>query len=111
MNVPAGKLDKRVSIKAQSATRNTLNQLVNTWATITNGDVWASITPVRASERMSAAALQMELTHRVTIRYRADILPTMRVYYGSRQLAITGIRNPDERGEYLELTCIEGNDV
>lgn len=111
MNVSAGKLDKRISIRAQSTARDSLNQLVGTWTEITNGAVWAAVQPIRNSEAMQAMANQMETTHRVTIRYRTDVTAAHRVYYGTRQFAIEGIRNPDERGEYLELTCVEGKNV
>lgn len=111
MPLQAGKLDKRVSIRAQSTTRDSLNQLVTTWTEIANGGVWASVAPLKSSEAMQAMANQVEVTHRVTIRYRADVTAAMRVYFGSRQLAIVGLRNPDERGEYMELTCVEGKNV
>ncbi|MCA3000303.1 MAG: phage head closure protein [Rhodocyclaceae bacterium] len=111
MNVPAGRLDKRISIRSQSASRDALNQKILTWTEIANGAVWAHVAPVRASESFAALANQQKLSHRVTIRYRSDVTPDMRLFYGARQLAITGIRNPDERGEYLEITCIEGNHV
>jgi SPP1 family predicted phage head-tail adaptor len=111
MNVFAGKLDKRVRLMKQSETRNSLNQKINAWAEIANGTVWAAIEPLRSSERIQSSALQTEITHRVTIRYRADVRAEMRVYYGVRQFAVIGLRSPDERGEYLELTCLEGNNA
>lgn len=111
MPIAAGRLDKIVSIKARTGTRNTLNQKLLTWSTIANGDVWASIEPVRSSERNNSIAAQTEISHRVTIRYRSDVTGDMRIWYGTRQFAIRGIRNPLERGEYLEITCVEANDV
>ncbi len=107
----AGKLDKRVSIKSQSTSRDALNQKVSTWNTITNGDVWAAVEPLSNRESQEAAANQMIVSHRVTIRFRADLTPDMRIFYGTRQLAITGIRNPKERGEFLEILCQEGRNV
>jgi SPP1 family predicted phage head-tail adaptor len=107
----AGKLDKRVSIKSQSTTRDALNQKSSTWNTLTNGDVWAAVEPLRNSETQQAMSNQMEITHRVTIRYRADVTADMRITFGARVLAIVGIRNPKERGEYLELLCLEGKHV
>lgn len=107
----AGKLDKRVSIKSQSTSRDSLNQKISTWNTITDGDIWAAVEPLSNRESQEAAANQMTVSHRVTIRYRADVTPAMRIYFGTRQLAITGIRNPKERGEYLEILCEEGRNV
>jgi SPP1 family predicted phage head-tail adaptor len=107
----AGKLDKRVSIQQQSTTRDELNQKVDTWSTLTNGAVWASVQPLRASEAISYEASQMIRTHRVTIRYRADVTADMRLLFGVRVFKIVSIRNPDERGEFLELMCEEGKDV
>lgn len=107
----AGKLDKRVSIRAQSTTRDALNQKVATWTQITNGEVWAHIAPLSNREGMEARSNQTEISHRVTIQYRADINAAMRLFYGTRELAIVGIRDPNERHEYLEITCIEGKHV
>lgn len=106
------RLDKLIAIKSQSATRDALNQKGSTWSTITNGGtVAASIVPVRSSERQASAANQAEISHRVTIRYRSDVTADMRIYYGTRQLAINGIRDINERHEWLEITCLEGKHV
>lgn len=107
----AGKLNKRVAIKAQSSTRDSLNQKVLTWATITNGDTWAAIEPLSNREAQEGLSNQMSISHRVKLRYRADVLPEMRIFYGSRSFAIVGIRNPKERGEFLELLCLEAKNV
>ena len=110
--LPAGKLNKVVAIKAQSTTRDEVNQKVLTWTTITDGGaVWASIEPLSNRESQEALANQMTVSHRVRIRYRADVTAAMRIFYGTRELAIVGIRNPKERGEYLELLCLEGKNV
>ena len=53
----------------------------------------------------------MSISHRVKLRYRADVLPEMRIFYGSRSFAIVGIRNPKERGEFLEILCLEAKNV
>lgn len=107
----AGKLNSRVAIKAQSTTRDELNQKVLTWNTIANGDTWAAINPLSTRESQAALANQMEISHRVTIRFRSDVTADMRIFYGTRELAIVGIRNPKEYGEFLELLCVEAKNV
>ena len=110
--LPAGKLNKVVAIKAQSTTRDEVNQKVLTWTTITNGGaVWASVEPLSNRESQEALANQMTVSHRVRIRYRDDVDATMRIFYGTRELAIVGIRNPKERGEFLEILCLEAKNV
>lgn len=111
MMISAGKLDKRVSLQVQSSTRDELNQKVDTWVTLNNGVVWASVQPLRASEAISYEAKQMLVTHRVTIRFRPDVTADMRVLFNSRPMQIVSIRNPDERGEMIELLCEEAKDV
>lgn len=108
----AGKLKHVVAIKAQSTTRDDVNQKVLTWTTITNGSPeYAAIEPLSTRESQAALANQMEISHRVTLRYRADVTADMRIVFGSREFAIVGIRNPKERGEFLELLCLEGKNV
>ena len=45
--------------------------------------------------------------HRITIRYRTDITPKMRVVWGSRIMNIREVINPDEHKKYFQLTVDE----
>ena len=72
--------------------------------------VWVSVTPISGKERLAAAAVASELTHRVRMRYRSDVTSRMRlvlVNRGNRVLKIVSVVNEGERDRYLELLCRE----
>ena len=48
-----------------------------------------------------------DATHRVKIRYLADVTPKKRFLFGTRELYIESVQNIDERNRELVLTCVE----
>ena len=74
-------------------------------------DVWCSIVPVSAAEKLAAAAVNEERSHTVSMRYRDGIDATCRVNYTrggvTRQFRITGVVNLAERNRELQLSCVE----
>lgn len=83
-----------------------------TWTNYYNG--YADIAPASATERLFAFQKSMQVTHKITMRYRRDKTPTieMRINYtvGSttRYFQIKGVINVDERNRYITMTCVEG---
>jgi SPP1 family predicted phage head-tail adaptor len=69
---------------------------------------FAQISPISGREQLKGDQIESPLTHRVTIRYRAGLLPKMRVVYGARLFNIRAIKNLEERNVWLELMCEEG---
>ncbi|TWH35939.1 MULTISPECIES: phage head closure protein [unclassified Aminobacter] len=62
---------------------------------------FARIEPVAATSRFGGDQTLETVTHRVTIRFRADIASSMRLKHGSRILEILTVHDPDETGRYL----------
>jgi len=103
--IPAGRRDKRVTIQTPSVVSDDLGQAINTWGTLAT--VWAAVKPLTGDQRLAAQQVDATASHTVTILYRADVTPKMRVLYGSRILEIQAVMDPDERHEQLELACAE----
>lgn len=101
----AGKLRHRVTIQQPTVARNGFNEAVTTWSNVVT--VWASVEPLSGREFFAAEHVQSEITHRVRLRYRSGIVPTMRVVFGSRHLVIESVINYAERGTDLQLMCRE----
>lgn len=64
-------------------------------------------------EQFAAQAVQSEISHRITVRYRPELAnPTsvaaMRVVYGTRVFNIIGALNIDERHAIVEISATEG---
>ena len=74
----AGALRHRVTLKTKSVSRDTFGEEDVTWTT--TATVWGSVEPLRGREYMEAKQGQADVSHRVIVRYRASVVPTMRLY-------------------------------
>lgn len=99
----AGKLRHRITIQEPITARNGFNEAITTWVTVAT--VWASVEPISGREFFAAEHVQSEITHRIRVRYRAGIAPTMRVVFNGRYLMIESVINYGERGTDLQLMC------
>ncbi len=79
-------------------------------STVWNDDatLWASIEPLKGTERLTAQQLESPVTHRVRLRHRDGVTTAMRLKFGTRILNIRAVINPGERDRLLELLCEEG---
>lgn len=100
-----GKLRHRITIQELIKVDDGYGGTVETWQNIAT--VWAAIAPLRGSERYTAQQVQSELTHKVTIRYRAGIKTQMRIVYKDKIFEIEAIIDVEERRQWLELLCSE----
>ena len=62
---------------------------------------FALIEPVTARSRFGGDQTLETLSHRVTIRYRADVTSGLRLKHGRRILKILTVHDPDETARYL----------
>lgn len=105
----AGRYRHRVTIKDRVVVRDSYGEEDVTWADVAT--VWADVQPIRGREYLEMDQAQADVTHRVYLRYRTGVEPTMRVYLGSRALQIESVIRPGERRIGLELICKELVDV
>jgi SPP1 family predicted phage head-tail adaptor len=70
-----------------------------TWTELAT--LFAKLEPVAVRERFGADQTLEEVTHRVTLRHRPDVVSGMRFAHGERRLAILTVHDPDETGRYL----------
>lgn len=102
-----GNLRERVTIRAKTRTVDGVGRDTESWSTQVAANVPASVDPLMGQELMTAKQLQSEVTHKVRMRYRTGILPTMRIEYRSRNLQILEVLNVGERRRMIELRCKE----
>ncbi len=105
----AGALRHRISIQEEILVDDGEGGFVRTWATITNGTVWASVQPLSGAEAYRAQQVQGNLTHSTVIRYLAGVTPKHRVLFGTRLLNIKSVINQFEKNVMLTLLCEETN--
>jgi len=101
----AGWLRHRIVIQELVGTKNSYGEVVQSWQDVAT--VWASIEPLRGREYVEAAAAQVNVDHRIRIRYRSGISPKMRVKYGERTFQINSVVDPREEHKEMELMCEE----
>jgi len=75
-----------------------------TWETVT--ELWAHVRPVTGDERLRHDQLAGRLTHRVLIRYRAGVVPAMRLRQGARIYEVVAVL-AEQRRAYLVCLCEE----
>ncbi|MHB2265908.1 phage head closure protein [Aliihoeflea sp. PC F10.4] len=63
--------------------------------------LFAHVEPKRANMRFGADQHQIDVTHRITLRYRQDIFRRMRFRNRERVFEIRSLVDPDETQRYL----------
>lgn len=71
------------------------------------GSVWGSIRPRLGREVLAAGKYAGRVTHDITLRYRADLLPNMRLRLGGRIFEIHAVLEHDEEKRWLICHCEE----
>ncbi len=105
----SGRLKHRVTLQSPAGSRDALGERTTTWSDIAY--VYAAIEPLRASELIASSQYQMNVTHKIIIRYDSalsELDNSWRILFGTRIFVIEGITNFGERNIMLELLCSEG---
>ena len=84
--------------------RNSLGESILSWATFE--EVWANVQGVSAREFLLAGQQQVEVSHRVKMRYLTGLSPQMRLSWRGRTLEIISILEHENRSVH-ELICQE----
>tara|TARA_R110000744_G_scaffold106775_1_gene203156 strand:+ start:3311 stop:3649 length:339 start_codon:yes stop_codon:yes gene_type:complete len=105
-DIYAGKLRSAIAIERLTLGTDAIGGNSQSWAT--NKSLKAFIKPMSGGEYLHSQRLEARLSHRIYIRYTADILNTDRVVYNGRNFQIRAIINIEERNKWIELHCEEG---
>ncbi len=103
--VRAGILRHRVTIQRATSTKDALGGDVLTWATLAT--VWAEVRPLSGREAIEAGRISSTANVWITIRYRDDVTPLMRVSWRGRVFEINQIENQGTADVALVLWCTE----
>ncbi|MEZ5872408.1 MAG: phage head closure protein [Nitratireductor sp.] len=103
--IDPGSLKSRVDLLEQQMVADGLGGYEPQWNVV--AQFHARIEPVAAFSQVLARTLETGVTHKVTLRHRVGIEPSMRLGLGTRRLEIVTMRDPDETSRYLELACRE----
>ena len=99
-----GLLRERVTIQRATESRNALGETVLNWTTF--AERWAQVEGVSARESLTAGQSQIEVSHRVRLRYVDGMTQNMRIMWRGRKLEITSLLEHNNRSEH-EALCQE----
>lgn len=97
--IDPGALRTELMLQQCTTTQDDSGGLVETWSDV--AALMARIEPVAAVSRFGADQTLETKTHRITLRFRADVASGMRFVRGPRSFMIVTVHDPDERGRYL----------
>lgn len=102
-----GSLRHQVTIQGVTRTDDAGGGYTEVPVTIAAG-VWAAVEPLEGTERIRAMQTEASATHRVRIRYRADVTAAQRVIHEGRALELVSPPiDREERHVELVLLCRE----
>jgi SPP1 family predicted phage head-tail adaptor len=99
-------LNQKIRIEQKSVTRNAIGEEVVSWTLLC--EPWAAADPIRGREFFAAGGMQSESMTRFVIRYRSDIIETMRVVWRSEHYNINSVIDPKGSRRTLELMTTKG---
>jgi SPP1 family predicted phage head-tail adaptor len=102
-----GELNRRLTLEAPVESDDGAGGVTRSFSAVAT--LWASVKPVAAGEGVEAAARGATVTHRIGIRYSADITLRHRLRDGARVFRIIAMR---ERGNkrFLDIDAQERAD-
>lgn len=102
----AGMLRHRVEIQRRAEALDEYGQDTEAWLPVAT--VWAAVESLRGRELETTATRLAEASHKIRIRYRTGVHPTMRVVgQDGRVFDIQAVLDPDDRRRELHLLARE----
>lgn len=102
-----GKLRHKITIEQKTKVSDGAGGWTETWVAFAS-NVSAAIDPVSGKEFFEAQQTQSSVSHKIRIRYKPGVLPSMRVNFKGRIFAITSPPiNWEERNRDMMIMCSE----
>jgi len=102
----SGTLRHRVRLEVPVQVKQANGSVVTTWNLYR--EVWANLETLKGFERQVATTSWPASDVKISMRYVAGLLPTMRVVYNGRSYSILGIADDEERHRDVTLTTQTG---
>lgn len=102
----AGSYPHRIDIQVPTKSQDDYGTNTITWSTL-HSNIAAKVTPSIGRQYFEAKAIQSEITHKISMRYIANISPKFRIKFGNRYFNIISRINVEERNLELVFYCSE----
>jgi SPP1 family predicted phage head-tail adaptor len=103
-----GELRQRMRLEVAVRTPDGAGGADETWSLV--AELWASLKPLSGQEGLEADRVAGHVTHDVVVRYRAGMVPAMRLVLGTRVFDIRAVLDVDERRRFLRC-LVEERDI
>jgi SPP1 family predicted phage head-tail adaptor len=94
-----------VTFQEKTVIRNDFNEEVITWTDVCT--VWGSVEDLSGREFLESRREGAEVTTRIRIRHRSDIVEEMRAVHGSRTFDVEAVLEPTGRSRELVVMARE----
>ncbi len=101
----SGELKHRIKYQTKTNTEDSSGSFTESWTDAAT--VWAKIRPISGREYTALQQTQSEMSHEVTIRWRAGVDTAGRFLFGTRVFDIEAVSNLDEGNVWLVCRCVE----
>jgi SPP1 family predicted phage head-tail adaptor len=101
-------LRHKINIEREQDTPDGLGGSAITWSNITASPLRAKITPLNGNESLKAMRLEAKVSHKITIRFRDDLLSSDRINYKGKLMQIRSIIDLEELHKWIEIMADEG---
>jgi SPP1 family predicted phage head-tail adaptor len=98
-------LTHRATLLARTLTPDGGGGFAESWDAF--AETWIALTPLSASDSVTADRLQSRIRHRIALRRRADIAAGQRILSEGRIFRVHAIRDGGPRDAFIELDCEE----
>ena len=105
-DITAGMLREPVTVQRQVSVSDGMGGQAIQWIDLYT--TRADVRPLSGREAVQAMQLQASVTHRVYMRYRADLTAADRLMIRGNPLQVRAIINVELRNRWLELSCDAG---
>jgi SPP1 family predicted phage head-tail adaptor len=102
-----GKLRHRLALQTAMTSADGGGGASTAWAAVS--ELWGAIETGTGGESVGADRLSGEAQPVITIRYRDDVTPAMRLSSGERVFQIRAVLDPDGTRRFLRCLCRESN--
>jgi len=104
---PATNRRHLVWIERRTLTRDGEGGYTEAWARVGGSQIWASVSPIKAVQRLDYQSVEVDATHLLTFGGYDDVEENDRVSFGTRTFEILTIENIQERDFLKVCTCKE----
>lgn len=97
-----GEFNQRAALAAHTLDPDGGGGFSETWQVFAHA--WVKITPLGATDRVSADGLESRVRHRIDLRRRSDLAAGIRLIVGTRRFVVRAV---EDRTPLMTLLCEE----